>query len=377
MLIEDRAKFIGMVLSLSFSTVIIVQQSAIFSGIMRRSYGPITDTPQAEIWVMDRNVKFVDDITPMQNTALAQVKSIKGVEWAVPFFKGAIRARLSNGQFQTCVLIGVDDNTLIGAPHTLLEGRVEDIRQPDAIIVNKQGVMNKLAKDQGPGLPKIPLQVGECLELNDRRAKVVGICDVSRTFQSQPFIYTTYARATRFSPLERKQLSFILVKSDGKIPVAALCKKISQQTRLAAYSKKEFEKKTINYYLKNTGIPINFGFTVLLGLLIGAAIAGLIFYNFVTDNLKYLALFAAMGASTWRLVMMSLLQALWIAFLGWGMGSGSSALIGFLSRNSELSYHLSWEIFLGAGIVILVICIAALLVSIARIFKIELGSMFK
>jgi len=53
MLIEDRAKFIGMVLSLSFSALIITQQASIFVGIMMRTYGTITDTPQAEIWVMD------------------------------------------------------------------------------------------------------------------------------------------------------------------------------------------------------------------------------------------------------------------------------------------------------------------------------------
>ncbi len=377
MLIEDRAKFIGMVLSLSFSTIIIIQQSAIFAGLMMRTYGTITDTPQAEIWVMDPNVKYIDDITPMQNNDLFRVRCVDDVAWAVPFFKGSIMARLPNGQFQTCILIGVDDTTLIGSPHTLLEGRIEDLRRPDAIIVNYQGVIDKLASDQGPGLPKIPLRIGERLELNDQRAKVVGICDISRTFQSQPFIYTTYTHAIRFSPYVRKELSFILVKSNGKISIPDLCKKITQCTGLAAYSKNDFEWLTVNYYLRYTGIPINFGFTVLLGLLIGAAIAGLIFYNFVTDNLKYFAVFAAMGASHRLLATMTLLQALWIAFLGWGIGSGCSALIGFLGRNTELSFHLSWLIFLGTGLLIFLICIVALLISIRRIFKIELGTMFK
>lgn len=124
-------------------------------------------------------------------------------------------------------------------------------------------------------------------------------------------------------------------------------------------------------------MPINFGIAMLLGLLVGAAIAGQIFYNFVSDNLKYLALFSAMGASRLVLAKMALLQALWVAFIGWGLGSGSSALLGYLSRRTEISYLLTWQLFLGTGITILAICTVALLISIARIFKIELWTMFK
>lgn len=352
MLIEDKAKFIGLVLSLSFSALIITQQAGIFTGIMIRTYSNITDTPQADIWVMDPNVRYIDDIQPLRNTELYRVRSIQGVEWAVPFFKGTIRARLPNGQFQTCILIGIDDESLIGAPHTMLEGTVEYLRFPDAIIVNRIGAEGKLAQYQGPDLPDRPLKVGEQLELNDFRANVVGICEVSRTFQSQPVIYTTFLRALHFSPFERKLLSFILVKSDGTIAVKELCERIKEVTHFAAYTKEEFKSITQDYYLKYTGIPLNFGIAVILGILVGAAIAGQIFFNFVTDNTIYLALFAVMGAQRELLAKMTILQALWVALLGWGIGSGCAGLLGFLTRNTELSFHLSWQLFLGSAIVI-------------------------
>lgn len=377
MLVEDKAKYIGMVLSLSFSAVIITQQASTFIGIMNRTYALITDTPNAEIWVTDPTVQYIDDIVPLRDTDLYRIRCIDGVDWAVPFYKGLIRARLHNGQFQTCNYIGIDDATLIGAPHTMLEGRIEDIRRPDAIIVNDIGAGDKLGSKQGAGLPKIPLAMGDTLELNDNRAVVVGICSVSRTFQSQPVIYTTYRRATSFAPTERKLLSFVLVRSNGKISPKNLAEKITRLTGLTAYTRDDFKKLTMNYYLKYTGIPINFGFSVSLGLLVGASIAGLIFYNFITDNLKYLALFAVMGASHTLLIMMSLLQALWVALIGWGIGTGASALIGFLCRNTELAFYLTWQVFLGTGAIIFLICICALLISIRRIFKIELWTMFK
>ena len=376
MLIEDRAKFVGMILSLSLSSIIITQQDAIFNGIMKRTYSMITDTPQPDIWVMDPNTKFVDDLIPLRDTDLYRVRCIEGVKWAVPFFKGTIRARLANGHFESCLLLGIDDATLIGGPHTILEGFLAALRFPNAIIVNHAGATEKLVIKK-INKPIVPLRIGDSIELNDQRATVVGICGGARPFHSQPMIYTTYNRALKFSPSERKQLSFILVKADGSISPKALCQKIERLTPFSAHTQDDFKEMTRDYYMKNTGMPINFGIAMLLGLLVGAAIAGQIFYNFVSDNLKYLALFAAMGASRWLLAKMALLQALWVAFIGWGLGSGSSALLGYLSRRTEISYLLTWQLFLGTGITILAICTVALLISIARIFKIELWTMFK
>lgn len=377
MLIEDKAKFIGMVISLSFSAIIITLQAAIFIGLMMRTYSTITDTPQADIWVMDTNVKMLDDIQPMRDTDLYRIRSLDGVAWAVPFFKGSIRARLPNGQYQTCILIGFDDSTFIGAPHTLLEGNLDDIRSADAIIVDTFGAEDKLAQDQPDGQSKIPLRMGDTIELNDQRAHVVGICKVTRTFQTQPVIYTTYKRALAYAPYERKLLSFVLVKAQAGVDKQKLCSYIMKSTHFAAYTKEQFQALTIDYYLENTGIPLNFGLAVLLGILIGAAITGQIFYNFTSDNLKYLALLNLMGASQELLSKITLLQALWVALLGWGIGSGSAALIGYLTRNTELSFHLPWELFIGTGLIMMCICFVASLISIRRIFNIELGIIFK
>jgi putative ABC transport system permease protein len=377
MLVEDKAKFIGMILALSFSAIIITQQMAIFLGLMRRSYSLIQDTPQAHIWVMNPSVKMIDDVNPIRTIDLYRIRSIDGIKWAVPFYKGAISSRLPNGQFQTCNLFGIDSATFIGAPHTMLEGKVEDLRKPFSIIVDKVGAEDKLAQYQGPGKPKKPLRVGDEIELNDHRARVVGICEVTRTFRSDPVIYTTFDRALFYAPFERKRLAYVLAAPNEGVDVQVLCKKIEKITSLRAYTNTEFEEVTIDYYLRNTGIPINFGIAVLLGLLVGAAITGQIFFNFTSDNLKYLALFTVVGASRNLLAKITLLQATWLAFLGWGIGSGLAALIGFLTTKTELAFFLPWQLFVGTGFLMYIICIASSLISIRRIFNIQLWTMFK
>jgi putative ABC transport system permease protein len=222
MLTGDRSKYFGIVFGLTIASFLITQQLAIFVGLMTRTYSFITDAGLADVWVMDPKVQFIDDIKPLQDTQLFRVRGTEGVEWAVPLYKGILKARLDNGNFQACNVIGLDDATLIGGPATMIEGKLEDLRRADSVIVNLAGATGKLAAKGPDGKPQ-PLRVGSTVELNDHRAVVVGICQVSRTFQSQPVVYTTYSRATTFAPMERKLLSFILAKAKDGPDIAVEC----------------------------------------------------------------------------------------------------------------------------------------------------------
>src|SRR5438045_4313838 len=187
MLVGDRAKYLGIIMGLTFASLLITQQAAIFVGLMTRTFGAITDLSLPDIWVMDHKVQFIDDIKPLQDTELLRVRGISGVEWAVPLYKGLLKARLDNGNFQTCNVFGLDDATLIGGPPVMVQGQLADLRRSEAVIVDDVGANGKLAKvatdaygNEIKGAEPIPLKIGAALELNDHRATVVGICRVSR-----------------------------------------------------------------------------------------------------------------------------------------------------------------------------------------------------
>ncbi len=372
MLIGDHAKYIGIVVGLSFASFIISQQSAILVGIIDRTFGFITDTSQPNIWVMDKTVQYIDDIKPLKDTALYRVWSVEGVEWAEPLYKGTIQARLVNGTIQTCILIGIDDSTLIGGPPVMLEGKLEDLRIDGGVIVDRVGAHTKLASKG------VPLRVGDTMELNDNRAVVVGICDVSRTFQSQPVLYTTYGRATSFVPAQRKLLSFIIAHSKpGADPkkVARLIESINPD--LAAYTSSELKYLTLKYYAKYTGIFVNFGVAIILGFIIGTAIAGQTLYNFTVDNLPYFGIFKAMGAENNLLMKMVLLQALFVSAVGWGIGMGATAIFGYLSGGTELSFSMPLSLYLFSGASILCISLFASFICMKKVAKIDPAIVFK
>jgi putative ABC transport system permease protein len=378
MLMGDRGKYLGIVMGLTFASLIMTQQPAIFVGLMARSFSFITDVGLPDIWVMDPKVQFVDDIKPLQDTELYRVRGIRGVDWAMPLYKGLIKARLSNGNFQTCNVIGLDDATLIGGPPVMLQGKLDDLRRSDGVIVDIDGAREKLAKPSPvPGGPSVPLEVGDMLELNDHRAIVVGIAKTTRTFQSQPVVYTTYSRAMQYAPRERKLLSFVLVKAKPGEDIPALTRRIRETTGLAAHTQAEFKKLTVDYFLKNTGIPINFGIAVGLGFIVGAAIAGQTFYNFTLENLRQFGVMKAMGASNGTLLRMILLQASLVGSIGYGLGVGLTSLFGWAMRDSILAFKFPWQLLVFSGSGVTLICIFAALISIRKVIKLEPAIVFK
>jgi len=390
MLVGDRAKYIGILIGLTFASLLITQQTAIFCGLMTRTFGAISDLGEPDIWVMDKKVQFIDDIKPLQDTQLYRVRGVTGVQWAVPLYKGLIRARLENGTFQTCNVLGLDDASLIGGPPKMVAdsagniGRIEDLRRAEAVIVDKFGADDKLAHipvdDHGvaiPGAAPIPLKVGDVLELNDHRAVVVGLCAVSRTFLSQPVVYTTYTRATTFAPQERKLLSFVLVKANPGVDKEELCRRITETTGLAALTQQEFSWETVDYFMKYTGIPINFGISVALGFFVGTVIAGQTFYNFTLDNLKHFGALKAMGASNHTLLGMILMQALLVGSIGYGLGVGLASLFGLVTKQTELAFLMPWQLLAVSAIAVVIICVISALLSIYKIFRLEPAIVFK
>lgn len=379
MLFGDRGKYFGIITGIALASLLMIQQPGILISIFSRTYSFITDVALPDIWVMDPMVKFVDDSQPMLDTQLYRVRGVQGVEWAVPLYKGSQRVRLSDGQLVSSNLLGLDDATLIGGPAVMIKGRLADLRLPDAVIVDEAGATGRLAKPATvPGGKPTPLQVGDILEINDKRALVVGIARAGATFQSQPIIYTTYTRATTYALSERKLLSYILVKAKADVPLSEVARRITHDTGMAARTADEFKTMTFKYILNNTSILTNFGFVVIVGFIVGAAVTGQIFYNFTLDNLRYFAVFKAMGATDRMLRRMILLQALLVGFVGFGLGAGVTALFAAATRGgSGLSMTLDWQLLVGSGIAVAIIVLFAALISVRKVLRLEPAVVFK
>jgi putative ABC transport system permease protein len=371
MLIGNRVKYLGIVFGVLFAALLIAQQSSIFCGLMSLTISQIRDVEGPGIWVMDRNVQFVDDVKPLADTELFRVKGVPGVEWAVPFYKGIARARLEEGSYEQVILLGLDDATLVGAPGGVFMGSIADLRRPDAVIMDEAGY-RRIWPDQ-------PYRLGRVFEMNDRRAVVVGLTRASRTFQSFPIVYTRYSQAVRYAPRERKVLSFVLADAAPGVPAEEVCRRITAQTGLQAFTRRQFIWKTIRYYLAKTGIPVNFGITVFLGFLVGTAIAGQTFYLFTVENIRQFGALKAMGTSNWTILFMVLSQAVQVGVIGYGSGVGLAAAFGLAvtGGRSRLSFFMPWEVLAITAAAVAVIVLLASLLSIRRVLVVDPAIVFR
>lgn len=372
MLVGDPPKYLGLIFGVMFAALLMTQQMAIFVNLMRRTASVIYDVQEAQIWVMDPRVRYLEEVEPLADTAVQRVRGVEGVAWAAPLMKGSGVIRTPGGVLQQVVLLGIDDATLTGGPRQMLAGSLESLGMEDAVIMDRAGYAYIW--------PGEPLEIGRRVEINDREAVLVGICEASPPFNTFPILYTRYSLARAFSPPTRNQLSFVLARAEEGECVDGLAERIGQRTGLAAVTSGQFAWQTIEHYLTRTGIPINFGITVLLGFLVGAAIVGQTLYLFVVENIRQLAALKAMGVTGSRLAGMVLLQGAVVGGIGYGLGFGAAALFFELTgRTSEAfrGFFLPWEVGVIAGVAIGLIILLATLASMRRVLRVDPALVFR
>jgi putative ABC transport system permease protein len=366
MLFGDSIKFLTLVIGLSFAVMLIAQQSSIFCGLMLRTGSTIFDTG-APIWVMDSKVTSLNDSIPLVESDMYRVRNVAGVAWAVPMSMQSIEARADDGTTGLVQLIGVDEQSLMGLPPNLLAGRYEDLNQPNAVLITAD-------RSERYGSPRL----GDYFQLNDRRVKVVGIVEGKKNFTPFPSVYTTYPRAKELLPPRSKYMSFILAKAQAGEDPALITQRITQQTGLQALTQWEFFWLTMLYWAKNTGIPINFGITIVLGVIVGAAIAGQTLYTFVIENRRQFGTFKALGIHDGTLMAMVLLQSVVVGLIGFGIGSG---LVGFMGLmippNGSLGFYTPWEVMAGTFVVVMGFCVLASIISIRQLLKVDPAIVFR
>ncbi len=369
MLFGDRPKYLMLLAGLTFSTMLIVQQGSIFWGLMTWSQSGITNV-NAPVWVTDSNINQVEEIKPLADTTVNVVRSVSGVEWAVPLYKGVQRARLRNGNYEQIALVGIESSTLIGRPGKVLDGNIEDLRSPDAVAIDQLGV-ERLGGPEN-------IHLGTTFEINDHRVRVVAIVQTQKSFQNFPFVYTTYERALSVTPEERRKLSYVLASPVSGVGPEELARRIHEQTGLGAFTEDQFGWKTIRWILQNTGIGVNFGTTVLLGFIVGMAISGQTFYLFTVENLPQFGALKAIGASTGMLARMILLQSFTVGSIGYGVGVGLATLFGLTAAGGgRLPFKETWPLLAGVAVALLLICSISSAISIRKLAKLEPGIVFR
>ncbi|MFI5398944.1 MAG: ABC transporter permease [Candidatus Binatia bacterium] len=367
LLVNDRAKFAALTVGLTFSVFLMVQMTSMFSGILQRASATVVNTG-AVLWVMDPAVTTVANSIPMPDYVLDAVRSMKGVNYAVPLYSGGALVKLNTGVYQSVTVIGLDDTSLFGRPR-LLDGHIEDLYGDNAFIVVRDAEYGKLDRPT----------LGTTFEINDHRAVVVGVAEVpiSGLF-GIPTLYTTYRRAIEYIPSMRYTLSYILVRPKTGESIADI-KAHVEALGYRALTADEFMHQITLFYIFQTGLGTNILIMTVISFIVGLSISGQTFYTFILENLDRFGALKAIGAKARDLVYIILFQALLTSLSGYGLGVGLCALLIALAKLRLPDYsatitYLNLSLALG---MVLVIAAVSSYIGVRKVIRVQPFDIFR
>jgi len=378
MLVGDRAKFLGIVFGLAFAALLMTQQSAIFTGVMALVYGHVSDTPQAEVWISDPGMMDFETNDLINERELDNVRAVSGVRWAVPLLRRIVYSRNPDNGISPIMVLGVDDATGIGnpLPEAMVAGSVAALRRSDTVIIDEHAAASKLRVKLPAGGTR-PLGIGDRLTMNGRAVEVVGVCRSTLALMLYPTAYMLRSRLSAIDAGNERGFNFIIAGLQPGADAATTCAAIDAATGLTARTREGFSSYIYDYYLYETGLAPNFAIAVILGFIVGAAIAGQTFSQYVSDNRRVFASLKAMGMRNSGLMRMLLIQATFAALLGLGLGVGGATLFGLLLEGTDLSFRLEPVLLLISFAAVLLISLGAAILSLRSLLRLDPALVFR
>lgn len=386
MLVADRAKFIGLLFGIVFTSFLVTFAASYFCGFMTAGFALVSENGEADVWVMDPAVESAEQTINLPSNALARVRSVPGVAYAVPLVLGSGQVRLPNGRFQPFQVIGVDDATLTGAPR--VGGHSADaLHKANTVVVDAGGTTGKLdtplrQTDQWPGdgahldVPVRELTAGDDILLNDHLLRVVGRSQTLPRFPARPLLYMTQSTAINALPPERNMLTFVMAKAAGSVTPATLAARITKRTGLRARSAADFKSDTVRWFLVNSEDVGDIAAMLTLAMTVGFGVTGVMLYMFTYEHQKQYAVLKAMGAQSRTVLSMVLVQAATCALLGTGLGIGLCGIVGDVVMRMGYPFRMMWFTPIIGMLGVVLISLAAAVLSVRPILRLQPAVVF-
>jgi putative ABC transport system permease protein len=295
------------------------------------------------------------------------VRATPGVAEAQNCIVRFSRWKRADGQEESVQLVGVHPESTMGQAWNVVEGRREDLKVDDSIIMDRI-YFQKLGVSQ----------LGDTVEIGGRRARVVGFTQGIRTFTTSPYVFTSYRNALDYANLRDDQTMFILIKTQPGVNVEDLQRRLQASlTDVDVLTRQQFSDMTRHYWMYTTGAGMAVLMAAVLGLLVGAVVVAQTIYSSTMDHLREFGTLKAMGATNGYIYRVIMKQAVIAAVIGYALGISLSILVVHESGKGGANIVLPWQLGVGMLGVTVAMCIAAAFVSINKVTKIDPAMVFK
>ncbi len=367
-LFHDRVRFAVTLTGIVFALVLIIIQFGLFLGFTTTTSNNI-DHSNADLWIVFHGVGYFDTSRAFSEHKFYQVLATPGVQQAEKYMQGFANWKRPDGRRENIQIIGFHPGSRLGEPWNVVEGNSEDVRHEDSVIVDdlykeKLGVK----------------QIGDRVEIGERRARVVGFTHGIRSFTTSPFVYTTLKNSFNYTnPVSKESdLSYILVKAAPDVAPEELRRRIRERVSdLDVYTTAEFSQRTRFYWMFTTGAGLAVLTAALMGLVVGVAVVAQTIYAATMDHIREYGTLKAMGATNGYLYRVLIEQAVWSAVLGYAF---AMVIAHFVVKGSEAGgavILMPPSMMVGMFFLSIFMCIAAALVSINKVTRLDPAMVFK
>jgi putative ABC transport system permease protein len=366
-LFHDRVRFAITLVGIAFSVVLILVQVGVYLGMMYNTSSIIEHTV-ADLWITARNNRNFDFSMPFPEQRENKARAVSGVAGTKKLILVWSLIKLAGGGSENVEMVGFDPESGIGGPWEMVKGRVRDVKFHRGVIVDESSVA-KLGE----------MEIGDYREVVNRKIRVVGISRGARRITTAPVIFTSYRTAQELNPWINKQTVFILVEAAPGVDILDLRDRLARVMNLEdVYTKEQFMHATRRYWTFSTGMGIAFGFTILMGIVVGAVIVSQTIYSATIEHLREFGTLKALGAANRMVYGIILQQALISGVLGYGIGLIINALVvRFYTHTTGQTIIQPWQLFAGDFVITVATCIAASLISVHRAMQVDPMEVFR
>jgi len=365
-LFHDKVRLSVTLTGIVFAIVLIVVQVGLFIGFTSTT-SALIDHSGADLWVMADRVPYLEQANPFSERKLYQVLATPGVASAEKYIARFSDWQRPDGGHEGIIIVGFNPDNPLGGPWNLVAGRPEDVKSPDAVLLDtfyreKLGVTH----------------LGQVVEIQGRRARVVGFTQGIRSFTTSPYVFTSFKNALGYGLLREDQTLFILVKAAPGTDVRALQRTLAAHLEdVDVFTTAEFSGKTRFYWMFTTGAGIAVLLAAVMGLIVAVVVVAQTIYATTMDHLREFGTLKAMGASNRYIYRVIIQQAVLSAVIGYVLALVASLFIVRASASGGAAILLPWELGAAMFFVALAMCIGASIVSINKVTKLDPAMVFK
>jgi putative ABC transport system permease protein len=367
-LFHDRIRFAVTLTGIVFALVLIIIQFGLFLGFATTTSNNI-DHSNADLWVVFHAVTYFDTGRLFSERKYYEVLSTPGVLQAEKYMQNFARWKKPDGGVENIQIIGFHPGSGVGEPWNIVQGDAMDVKLEDGVIVDEL-YREKL------GVQKI----GDRVEIGNHRARIVGFTHGIRSFTTSPFVYTSFKNSLNYTNPQSHEddVAYVLIKVAPGFTAAEVQKNLrARLTDVDVYTTEEFSRRTRFYWMFTTGAGLAVLTAALMGLVVGIAVVAQTIYAATMDHIREYGTLKAMGASNFYLYRVLIEQAVWSAVLGYAFAIFIAHFIVQSSEKGGAVILLPLSMKVGMLFLAVFMCIAAALVSINKVTRLDPAMVFK